>query len=77
MIAVRSATSPWRVRCSAQRICWSSLLIAAKRMAGREAASQITSASTKSFLLVLTKDLTYWGEISRTSCPNTWTRRAH
>ncbi|VVE53709.1 hypothetical protein PTE31013_04906 [Pandoraea terrigena] len=45
-------------------------------MDGRTAASQIASASAKSFLLPLTKGRTKCGEISLTWCPNALNVRA-
>ena len=47
-----------------------------KRIDGREAASHMASASTKSFLLLLTNGRTNCGEISLVSCPKSEIRRA-
>lgn len=48
----------------------------AKRIVGRTAASQMASASMKSFLLPSTKGRTYCGEISLTSWPKEMSLRA-
>lgn len=57
-------------------VCCASVLGATKRIEGREAASQIASASTKSFLFDLTNGRTNWGEISLVSCPSALISRA-
>jgi hypothetical protein len=53
------------MRCSTESVCWASVLGETNRIEGREAASQIASASTKSFLLLLTKGRTNCGDTSR------------
>jgi hypothetical protein len=50
----------------ADRVCCDSVFGVTNRMDGRAAASQIASASTKSFLLLLTKGRTNCGEMSLT-----------
>jgi transposase len=54
----------------------STLLGCTKRIDGRDAASQIASASTKSFLLLLTNGRTNCGDISFGECPNSSNLRA-
>src|SRR3954454_7788848 len=69
-------TRSCRIRCSWAIVCCSTVLTGTKRMLGRVTASQIASASAASCLLVLTYGLTYWGGISRTSCPSLISSRA-
>ncbi len=63
-------------RCNALMACWVSVLGWTKRIDGREAASHMASASTKSFLLLLTNGRTNCGEISLVSCPKSEIQRA-
>ncbi|MCY1536758.1 hypothetical protein D9M68_722280 [compost metagenome] len=76
MTLVRSRTNDSRRRCSTESVCWASVFGETNRIEGREAASQIASASTKSFLLLLTKGRTNCGEISLVSCPMLVSSRA-
>ena len=59
-----------------ERVCWASVVGEMKRIVEREVASQIACASTKSFLLPLTKGLTNCGEIRLTLCPRAVSSRA-
>ncbi len=65
--AVRSPTNRSRTRCSAWPSCCSTVLIATKRIVGRSTASQIGSASLRSFLFDFTDGLTKCGLINRPS----------
>ena len=65
--AVRIPTSRSRARCSACTSSCAGVLIGTNRICGRCTASQIASASVRSFLCVLTNGLTYWPGISRTA----------
>ena len=72
MHAVRSSLNPSRRRCRTISPCCSAVLIATKRMVGREAASQIAAASFMSFFPLLPSmryGVTKLGAISRASNP--------
>jgi hypothetical protein len=59
-----------------RRVCCDSVFAVTNLIVGRDAASQIASASTKSFLFDLTNGRTNCGEISLTMCPNVASLRA-
>jgi hypothetical protein len=63
---VRWPISSSRCRRMIVAACSSTVFTGTVRIVGREAASQIASASLRSFLLRLTNGLTYWGGISFT-----------
>lgn len=63
-------------RCKTESVCCDSVLGVTNRIVGRDAASQIASASTKSFLFDLTNRRTNCGEISLTICSNVASVRA-
>ena len=66
---VRCRTASSRTPSAMVWACCSADLTGTKRMVGRLAASLMASASLRSFLLRLTKGLTYCGGIRRTVCP--------
>lgn len=74
--AVRYSFSPSRSRCMHSMPCWETVLMATKRMVGREAASQIAAASLASFLPWSRYGLTRWAAMIRASRPRAMSLRA-
>ena len=70
IVCVRWRTAWSRQRNNMPRACCSALLTATQRIVGRDAASQIASASTASFFWRFTYGFTDTGGTRRTSWPN-------